>query len=299
MISKDDIIDYANREGLSLDRYLLDPEEIESLMDDLYGAEYSLRELAQVLLDGGWEIEHLQEQYMTSKGMKSLMVIIACQDDLEFDREHLVRRIEKFYDDLGEKISMIKAKLESEVDNEVASPTAYAEEDEASPADQMSVEVEVPVANRNPNLKELELVPAHENEDKGEEEIVFVPRNQRFPRFGEAPVWDPSTCIEGLNFARAGEPGARILHSGWVQPEYTVFPDEVQERVKKHRDKSRGFKGLPLAKGGFRPTTWLQVVKVNFPDPESALLADGWEIPTELIEDTLGGAPVYVPDDGS
>lgn len=75
--------------------YLLDPDDLKEIMEDLKGEELSLEELALTLLAGGIELEYLSEKYSTNKGPKNLLLVIACQDSLEVDWDDLRRRCDQ------------------------------------------------------------------------------------------------------------------------------------------------------------------------------------------------------------
>jgi len=75
--------------------WLIDPYDLQEIMEDLRGEELSLEELALTLLQGGIEIEYLETKYKTSMGDHNLLMVIACQDSLEVDWEDLDRRYEK------------------------------------------------------------------------------------------------------------------------------------------------------------------------------------------------------------
>lgn len=81
-------------EELTEGDFLIAPDDLKEIMEDLQGEELSLEELAQVLLDGGIELEYLAAKYKTNKGDQSLLVVIACQDNLEVDWDDLARRCE-------------------------------------------------------------------------------------------------------------------------------------------------------------------------------------------------------------
>jgi len=75
--------------------FLISPDDLVEIMEDLRGEELSLEEIAQVLLDGGIELEYLATKYKTNKGDQNLLVVIACQDNLEVDWDDLARRCEE------------------------------------------------------------------------------------------------------------------------------------------------------------------------------------------------------------
>jgi hypothetical protein len=75
--------------------FLIAPDDLIEIMCDLQGEELSLEELAQVLLNGGIELEYLSERYKTTEGDLSLLMVIACQDNLEVDWADLARRCEE------------------------------------------------------------------------------------------------------------------------------------------------------------------------------------------------------------
>lgn len=75
--------------------WLLCPDDLKEIMGDLRGEELTLEDLAMTLLSGGIDLEYLSTKYKTNKGDKNLLVVIACQDDLEVDWEDLTRRCER------------------------------------------------------------------------------------------------------------------------------------------------------------------------------------------------------------
>jgi hypothetical protein len=72
--------------------YLLEPDDLKEIMDDLRGEDLTLEELALTLLSGGIELEYLSERYKTSEGDLNLLMVIACQDSLEVDWDDLAAR---------------------------------------------------------------------------------------------------------------------------------------------------------------------------------------------------------------
>ena len=83
--------------------FLIHPDELKFIMSDLRGEELSLEELAHVLLDGGLELEYLSERYKTNRGSKNLLMVIACQDNLEVDWDDLARRVKAVEDTFPEE----------------------------------------------------------------------------------------------------------------------------------------------------------------------------------------------------
>jgi len=75
--------------------WLLLPEDLYEIAGDLKGIEMSLEELAETLIEGGIGVEYLATKYKTDKGDLSLLLVIACQDNLKLDTEDLVNRIHK------------------------------------------------------------------------------------------------------------------------------------------------------------------------------------------------------------
>jgi hypothetical protein len=220
--------------------FLLEPEELRFLLDDLRGEEFTLEELAQVLLDGGLSYRYLAEKYLTGKGMRSLLNVVACQDVLEVDWDDLQQRV----DDIAAGFyEFVKARLPPsllETGGEYIAPLAEGESEDDGIL--FSDEEDEPPIRVSPDGK------------------LSLGRGLAPP-----PEWDPSVCSEsGLSGITRDDPYSRVMHDSQVEgAEHVRMPEEVLVAAERLR-------GLPPAElsltkhGGFTPTAWLAVVKSTY-----------------------------------
>jgi hypothetical protein len=226
--------------------FLLPPNELQFIMEDLRGVEMTLVELAQILLDGGIGPEYLGEKYKTSEGSFNLLMVIACQDNLEVDFADLHERVEQYYDDLEHAFEDHARALQKEVTP--GSTAAPVEDGGDSTPSSFEEEEEVVTLSR-----ELE---------KGGP-VIWTSKDKYGTHQGPVStlgVWNPAMSIDMVFHSTPQYWGARVMPFGHSESTYTTLDATIREP---------GF-GPPVPwdmrsprpnKAGFTPKQWLSVVR--------------------------------------
>jgi hypothetical protein len=223
--------------------FYLDPEELKFLMEDLRGQDADLEELGQVLYDGGLGPEYLGQKYPTDKGEISLILLIACQDNLSVDWELLNHRVEEF--EKGFQMYVEKRLPEFLV---------------TGPSGAASIQFECDDADEPQS-------PESEDEFEGDLPIVINPDGsiKTCDAITGKNKWDASSCLENFPGQIGKEPclTSRTMHAQWCMAEVMPLPKEFGEAAratilweKEH--------GTSAPRGGITPSLWLKMVRESF-----------------------------------
>jgi hypothetical protein len=250
--------------------FILHPEELKYLMDSLRGHRVTMPELIQLLLDGGLEVEYLQEKYLTSAGPKSLLMVIAAQDSLTVDFLDLEARLEKQYAEF-EVYLKHRDMSDSSSDMISISPTSSDEGGTilhlGEPKNEVDGEGSGLPGSPPPDTALLA-------------EVSTFPPD--FP--GAGIVWSASRqCVDETPWSHPRDIPSmiRVIHTGWCTAECVRNPRYDEGDV----DLLSGNRTLiePGGHGLFSPLDWLDVIRDGlgfgpYPfrgDPEyESLLAD-------------------------
>lgn len=238
--------------------FLISPDDLLEIMQDLEGEELTLEELAQTLLDGGIELEYLETKYKTNKGYYNLLIVIACQHELEVDWEDLARRCEEVVlMVVGDYIHHDSEALINSATPDTAIADLVSEAERVDP--------------RDPRINQLRYVDFYGHLQWLRRVIAEAPRKP-LHRGAIAPKWsDPhlgpittrgGTLVPGPRLSRdvqtpKGLVSKRTHKSAMDLLETRIFP---------------GIEGPPLSQKGMTPAKYLAVVK-EAPDKSGELLS--------------------------
>lgn len=237
--------------------FLLDPDELKFIMDDLRGVPMTLPELVQVLLDGGIGPEYLREKYKTNIGDKSLIMVIACQDTLEVDFTDIAQRQEQYYVDLENALKDYAATLCKEKEQPATEGTVAPE----PPSN------EVVRGSSSGDPEGEATLSFSSNEEKGGA-VAYSYENKYGVHSGlvsSAAGWDPGLSIDRHMEQTDSRWSARVMHAGWC---------EAKPHYLRGRKGGQKAHDLPIpwdwgqrrpVRTGFTPKQWLQVVREVFP----------------------------------
>jgi len=224
--------------------FLLDPDELKFMMDDLRGVSMTLPELAQTLLDGNVEPQYLGEKYKTSAGYKNLLMVIACQDNLVVDFADIVKRQNQYYADF-------EVALKAHIAQKEQPSTPPTPEGEGS-SSSTSIGSEDTITFSFPT-------------EGGEGTITWSSESKYGTSSGPVStvaVWNPSNSLDREFHSPPHYWVARVAHFGWSEAAPTFLHAKDMEGISLPARFVRG-ESRP-GRAGFTPKQWLQVVKVNF-----------------------------------